>query len=184
MSMAKTSRQRTLTIRRGLTGFYLMAIVLTLVVLGQATLLARIKLVGATPNLLLVVVVCWSLIRGFNDGLIWGFVGGLALDVIAGLPLGTSSLALMATTPLAGLGKNSVFPGSLTLPMLLVALATPIYGWGILLSEMLRGTPVDWLASTLYIIGPEIAFNVAQVIVVYPVLRWLATQIRPAQMEW
>ncbi len=161
-----------------------MAAVLALVVLVQATLLARVRLVGASPNLLLVVVVCWSLIRGLYDGLIWGFVGGLALDVIAGLPLGTSSLALMATTPLAGLGKNSVFPGSLTLPVLLVALATPVYGWLVLLTELLRGIPVDWLASSVRVIGPEIAINGALVIVVYPVLRWLATQIRPTQMEW
>lgn len=182
--MAKASRRRALTIRRGLTSLYLMAAVLTLVVLVQATLLARVKLAGASPNLLLVVVVCWSLIRGVYDGLVWGFVGGLALDVIAGLPLGTSSLALMATTPLAGLGKNSIFPGSLTLPILLVALATPVYGWIVLLSEMIRGIPVDWLASTVRIIGPEIVFNAALVVIVYPGLRWLATQIRPAQMEW
>lgn len=182
--MAKANRRRTLTIRRGLTNFYLMAAVLTLVVLVQATLLARIRLVGATPNLLLVVVVCWSLIRGLYDGLVWGFVGGLALDVLAGLPLGTSSLALMATTPLAGLGKNSIFPGSLTLPILLVTLATPVYGWVVLLSEMIRGIPVDWLASTVHLIGPEIVFNVALTVIAYPALRWLAAQYRPAQMEW
>jgi len=182
--MTKASRRRALTIRRRLTSLYLMAVVLTLVVLVQATLLARVKLVSASPNLLLVVVVCWSLIRGLYDGLVWGFVGGLALDVIAGLPLGTSSLALMATTPLAGLGKNSIFPGSLTLPILLVALATPLYGWIVLLSEMIRGIPVDWLASTVRIIGPEIAFNAALAVIVYPALRWLATQIRPTQMEW
>jgi rod shape-determining protein MreD len=161
-----------------------MAVVLTLVVLVQATLLARVRLIGATPNLLLVVVVCWSLIRGLYDGLVWGFVGGLALDVLAGLPLGTSSLALMATTPLAGLGKNSVFPGSLTLPILLVALATPVYGWVVLLSEMIRGIPVDWLASTVRIIGPEIAFNAALTVIAYPALRWLETHYRPTQMEW
>jgi hypothetical protein len=90
----------------------------------------------------------------------------------------------MATTPLAGLGKNSVFPGSLTLPILLVALATPVYGWVVLLSEMIRGIPVDWLASTVRIIGPEIAFNAALAVIVYPAMRWLATQYRPAQMEW
>ena len=74
--MAKASRRRALTIRRGLTSLYLMAAVLTLVVLVQATLLARVKLVGASPNLLLVVVVCWSLIRGLYDGLVWDLSAG------------------------------------------------------------------------------------------------------------
>jgi hypothetical protein len=82
------------------------------------------------------------------------------------------------------LGKNSIFPGSLTLPILLVILATPLFGWLILLTQAARGVPVDWLGSTTQIIGPEIVLNIASVSVIYPALRWLATQMRPAQMEW
>lgn len=170
--------------RRDLTGFYLAAGVLALAVLGQATLFTRIRLAGAAPNLLLVIVVCWSLIRGQTAGVLWGFAGGLGLDLVAGLPLGTSSLALMAICPLAVLGKDSVFPGSLTLPALLAALATPIFGWVVLLTKTVLGLPVDWLASTLYIIGPETALNVALTLLVYPLLRWLALRAQPERMAW
>lgn len=170
--------------RRDLTGLYLTAAVLTLAVLMQANLLARLRLADAAPNLLLVIVVCWSLIRGQADGVVWGFVGGLGLDLTAGLPLGTSALALMLTCPLTVLGKDSVFPGSLTLPALLVALATPVFGWVVLLTKTVLGLPVDWLASTLYVIGPEAALNVALTPVVYLLLRWLAIRLQPRQMAW
>ncbi len=182
--MTRTSGRRLLFNRRRLTNLYLATAVVVFAVLIQATLLARIKLVGASPNLLLVAVVMWSLIRGLSDGLVWGFTGGLGLDLVAGLPLGTSSLALLTTCPLAGLGKNSVFPGSLTLPSLLVALATPLHGCVILLTRQMLGVPVDWLASMVRIIVPEIGLNLLLVPLVYPVLRWLAVQIRPVQMEW
>ncbi len=182
--MTNRTRRRILLNRRDLTGVYLTAAILTLAVLVQATLLTRIRLAGASPNLLLVIVVCWSLIRGQSDGVLWGFTGGLGLDLVAGLPLGTSSLALMITCPLTGLGKNSVFPGSMTLPALLVLLATPVFGWVVLLTKAVAGLPVDWLASTLYIIGPEMALNVALVPLAYPALRWLAMQARPGQMAW
>lgn len=170
--------------RRDLTGLYLTAAVLTLAVLMQANLFARLRLADAAPNLLLVIVVCWSLIRGQADGVVWGFVGGLGLDLTAGLPLGTSALALMLTCPLTVLGKDSVFPGSLTLPALLVALATPVFGWVVLLTKTVLGLPVDWLASTLYVIGPEAALNVALTPVVYLLLRWLAIRLQPGQMAW
>lgn len=182
--MTKGGGRRTLLTRRGLTSFYLTAAVLALAVLIQATLLARIKFLGAAPDLLVVAVVCWGLIRGVADGLVWGFVGGLGVDIVSGLPVGTSSLGLMAVSLLAGLGRSSVFPGSLTLPMLLVALATPVHGWIVLLIEQMLGTPVDWVTSTLRVILPEMGLNVLLVIIVYPALRWLATQIQSVQMEW
>ncbi|MDQ1300131.1 MAG: rod shape-determining protein MreD [Chloroflexota bacterium] len=182
--MTKGTPRRIRLNRRDLTGVYLTAATLTLAVLVQATLLTRIRLGGASPNLLLVMVVCLSLIRGQSDGVVWGFAGGLGLDLVAGLPLGTSALALLITCPLTGLGKNSVFPGSLTLPALLVLAATPVFGWVVLLTKAALGLPVDWLASTLHIIGPEMALNGALAPVVYPVLRWLARQTRPAQMAW
>lgn len=170
--------------RRDLTGIYLTAAVLTLAVLLQASLLSRFRLAGAAPNLLLVIVVCWSLIRGQADGVLWGFIGGLGLDLVAGLPLGASALALIIVGPLTALGKNSVFPGSLVLPALLVVLATPVFGWVVLFTRSVLGLPVDWLASTLYIIGPEAVLNVVLTPVVYLLLRWLALHLQPGQMAW
>jgi rod shape-determining protein MreD len=182
--MTKSNRPNLGRARWDLTNLYLTAGVLTLVILVQVTLLARLRLGGAAPNLLLAVVVCWSLIRGFGDGILWGFVGGLGIDIVSGLPLGSSALALMLICPLASLGKNSVFPGSLTLPALLIILATPVHGWILLFIRQTLGVSVAWLASTTGIIGPEIVLNVLLVPVVYPALRWLASPIRPVQMEW
>jgi len=184
MGMANRTSRRFRLNRRDLTGIYLTAAVLTLAILAQATLLTRIRLGGASPNLLLVIVVCWSLLRGQTDGVLWGFAGGLGLDLVSGLPLGASALALMVTCPLTVLGKDSVFPGSLTLPALLVLLATPIFGWGVLLTKTMLGLPVEWLASTRYVIGPEIALNLALTPVIYPTLRWLALHVRAGQAGW
>ncbi|MGC8782350.1 MAG: rod shape-determining protein MreD [Anaerolineae bacterium] len=168
---------------RDLTGVYLMVGVLATGVLIQATLLSRLRLGGIAANLPLVIVVCWSLLRGQLEGALWGFFGGLLLDLVAGLPLGTSSLALMVVCPLANLGKRSVFPGSLTLLVLLVLLATPVFGWVVLLTKAMLGQAVDWLATTARVIGPEMALNAPLTLLAYPVLRRLAAG-RPAAMGW
>lgn len=158
-------------------------IVLALVVLTQGTLLSRARFFGAHPNLLLVVVVCWSLVRSVNDGLIWGFAGGLGVDLVANMPLGTSALALMPTTFLAGVGRSSIFASNLALPMLLTALATPIHGWIVLLTQQLRGVPVDWLGATVRVIAPELVLNALLTVLVYPVLRWAARNLGAPGME-
>jgi len=146
---------------------------LVLVVIIQATLLARIRLLGASPNLLLVSTIAWGLLRSVGEGVVWGFAGGLGLDLITGMALGTSSLAAMTACLLTGLGRNRVFSNNLWWPLLVVVLATPVYGWIVLLTQQMRGLPVDWIASTVHVIGPELALNVAAMVLVYPVLRAL-----------
>ncbi|PKO20653.1 MAG: rod shape-determining protein MreD [Chloroflexi bacterium HGW-Chloroflexi-1] len=172
---------------RNFTDLYLTLTVVALAVLIQATLLTRVRVLGVSPDLLLVAVVAWSLLQGATQGFIWGFIGGLGLDLVAGMPLGTSSLALMAASAsrfLAGLSTNSVFAGNLLLPIFIVVLATPLHGWIILLTGQLRGLRIDWITSTVRVIGPEMLLNALLVVLVYPVLRWLATRIGAQQMEW
>jgi len=160
----------------GRTGLTLLG--LALVVLIQATVLSRIRVLGASPNLLLVSTIAWGLLYSVREGVIWAFAGGLGLDLITGTPLGTSSLAAMTACLLTGLGRNRVFANNLWWPMVVVVLATPVYGWIVLLTQQLRGLPVDWLASTVRVIGPELILNVATMAVVYPVLRALTSRPR------
>jgi rod shape-determining protein MreD len=151
---------------------------LVLVVLVQATLLTRIRALGADPNLLLVSTLAWGLLRSTTDGLIWGFAGGIGLDLITGAPLGTSSLAAMTACLLTGIGRNRVFGGNLGWPILLTVLATPVYGWVVLLTQQVRSLPVDWVASTTHVIGPELLLNVATMAVTYPIMRALMARSR------
>jgi rod shape-determining protein MreD len=159
-------------------------LLVALIVIVQATLTARIRLAGSSPDLLLTVVVAWSLLQGIESGLVWAFVGGLLFDLVAGAPLGTSSLGLMTICFLTGLGENNLFQGNVFLPVIIVALATPIHGWIILLTQQLRHLNVDWLGVTLHVILPELALNVAAVTIVYPALRWLARRVGAERLNW
>ena len=81
-------------------------------------------------------------------GLLLAFAGGLAIDLITGLPLGTTPLALMPVCFLGVIGRSSIYVNNLWLPVLLVAIATPLDGWLMLLIRQLRGLPVDWQGAT------------------------------------
>jgi rod shape-determining protein MreD len=157
---------------------YLMIVGLALVVLVQATLISRVRVFGAQPNLLLVVVVYWSLLAGVTQGLAVAFTGGVLLDVVAGLPVGTSPLALMPLCFLASIGRSSVYHNNVWLPVLLVALATPLHAWLILATRQLRGAPIDWLGTTTHLILPEIALNVALTLIFARLLRRISSELR------
>jgi rod shape-determining protein MreD len=163
---------------------YLAVGLLLVALLAQATLLARLRFFGASPNLVLVVLLSWSLLQGPQSAMVWAFIGGIVFDVIAGLPMGTSSLTLMLVCALAVLGEGSFFQGHVFLPMIAVALATPLYAWLILLTEQLRNVPVDWAGTTLRVVIPELLLNVVLIAMIYPLLRWLIERAGGRRLGW
>jgi rod shape-determining protein MreD len=167
-----------------LTGISPLLLVPLLVVIVQATLIARIRLGGACPDALLAVVVAWGLLQGIGAGIAWAFAGGLLFDLVAGLPLGTSSLALMTVCFLTGLGETNLFQGNIFLPVIVIVLATPLHAGMVLLTEQLRHLYVDWAGVALRIVLPEMVLNIVTVVLVYPVLRWLAGKVGAERLNW
>jgi rod shape-determining protein MreD len=159
--------------RRGPNSLVIAAGIMLVITLVQATLVSRVRFMGACPNLLLVVVVSWALLRGVLPALPIAFASGLFFDLLVGLPLGASSLGLMATTLLAGLGTRRVFSSNVIWPALLVALATPIYAFIVLMALQMAGTTVDWAEVGLQVVAPELVLNLLMTFVVYPSMRRL-----------
>jgi rod shape-determining protein MreD len=154
------------------------------VILLQANLVSRVQLLGARPNLALVLILIWSMQQSVTEGMLGGFLTGFGLDLVSGMTLGTSSLSLMICSLLGGVGTKSVFANNVLLPLLAVTVATPLHGWTILLTQQLRGQTVDWLASTVRVIGPETLLNMALALILFPLLRYLGRALGAARMDW
>lgn len=77
------------------------ASVLTALLL-QTTVLARLPLPGAAPDLLLVLVVAFALVEGPGSGMATGFVTGLLADLGSDHELGRLALAYVVVGYLAG----------------------------------------------------------------------------------
>ncbi len=182
MAANTPTRERKLAFR--LPGISPLLLLPLLMVILQATLIARIRLGGACPDALLAVVVAWGLLQGIGAGIAWSFAGGLLFDLVAGLPLGTSSLALMTVCFLTGLGETNLFQGNIFLPVIVIVLATPLHAGMVLLTEQLRHLYVDWAGVALRVVLPETVLNIVTVVLLYPALRWLAGKVGAERLNW
>lgn len=61
--------------------YFALVITILFAVIVQPTFLAGLGLAGATPDLVLVVVVCWAITKGPGVGAIAGFIAGFLIDV-------------------------------------------------------------------------------------------------------
>jgi rod shape-determining protein MreD len=144
----------------------------------QSVLLSQIDVLGAQPELLLLVVLIWAVVRNADEGVMWGFAGGLILDLLSGGPLGGTSLALVAAAFLAGQPWGQGL-GSPVLRLLLLALAsTAIYHLILLITLSWTGHAVDWGFALLRIAGPSILFNTVLAPFLRQPLIWLERKTR------
>ncbi len=154
------------------------------VALVQSTVMPHLTLWGVKPDLMLLVVISWSLLRGTREGIVWGFIGGLCLDLFSGAPFGSSALALLIASFFSGLGQATVFHTHVILPLATVFLASLIYDFTFLLVLKVLGWPVVWLDSFIRLVLPASLFNVLLTPLVYPAIRWLHRKTGKKEMEW
>jgi rod shape-determining protein MreD len=140
-----------------LTIYIAIPLMLLLVVL-QAAVLPRFPVLGVAPQLLLLVVLAWTLLHGLAEGMLWALVAGLLLDLFSASPLGVTTLAMMAAMGVAALVQRS-FPGSrLLLPIVLALLATAVF-WTVSLFLLRLLIPLIVVGATQLSVGALIESN-------------------------
>jgi rod shape-determining protein MreD len=143
------------------------------VALFQSTVMPYLRVFGVMPNLMLMVVVAWTLLRGPGEGLVWGFLGGIFMDLFSRTPLGISALALVISAYAASYAEGTLYRNHSALPLLVVLVITPIYDLVVLILLRVTGQAVDWLPSLLYYTLPATVIHVVLMLGVYRALAWL-----------
>jgi rod shape-determining protein MreD len=138
---------------------------------------------GVKPDLMLLVVISWSLLRGAREGIVWGFIGGLCLDLFSGTPLGLSALALLIVSFFSGLGEATIFHTHIILPLATAFFASLIYDSIFLLVLRALGWPLVWLDSFIRLVLPASLLNVLLIPLVYPAMRWLHHKTGREEMQ-
>lgn len=155
-------------------------VILIIATLLQTTLSPYIKINNVHPDLVLVLVIGWTCLRGFGDGIIWALIGGLCLDLVSGAPFGLFTLALVVVTIIASLFHGRLFGSSIVLPLILTFPLSLLFNGLVLLALNLLGRPVAWNEALTVILVPASIFNTVAMLIIFPLLymlnRWLNPQ--------
>lgn len=125
-----------------------------------------IALGGIRPDLIFIVVICLSLLRGSREGMFVGLWGGILKDLTSGLSGGACTLSLTISGLLAGLLKNFFFKENILVPLFVVLLGTVIKEIIFFLSVCSLGLTLD-AGRLKLILPPEIALNCLLTLPIY-----------------
>jgi rod shape-determining protein MreD len=149
----------------------------------QSSLLSQFSLVGARFNLILLVVISWSLLRGAREGIVWGFIGGLALDFLSGATLGNCAFTLTLVAYFASLGQFTIYRTSPVFPSVIALTTSIIHDCVFLAVFYMTGHAVAWYDTLLQIAMPTALLSALLMPLVHRALAWLHRRTMPEELE-
>ena len=155
-----------------------LAVVLVVAVLIQSTVLARLRLAGVRPDLLVLAVVSVAVATDPTTGAVFGFVAGLVSDLLFDLPVGVSALVYTAVGFAVGTVRVYVTSHRPLVHLVLAGAASLASVWccGLLLRVFDLSS---W--ATVTRAGPLVAlYNLLLTPFIYPVV-WALTERIPAR---
>jgi rod shape-determining protein MreD len=155
-----------------------LGVVLVVAVLVQSTVLARLRLAGVRPDLLVLAVVSVAVATEPTTGAVFGFVAGLVADLLFDLPVGVSALVYTAVGFAVGTVRVYVTSHRPLVHLVLAGAASLASVWccGLVLRVFDLSS---WAAVTRA--GPLVAlYNLLLTPFVYPVV-WALTERIPAR---
>ena len=168
-----------MTARRLLLGLVLLGTALLL----QTTLLNRLPLPGAAPDLLLLVVVATALTEGPLSGTVTGFAGGLLADLGADHELGRAALVYTLVGYLAGLVHDDGARSRL-LPLGVVAGCSGVAVIVYAAEGLLLGDPRITTSAIGPALGGTVAYSVVLTPLVVPVVGALLRRLDDDPLGW
>ncbi len=144
-----------------------------------ASAMPYVKVLGVTPDLLLIFAVCWAMVRGQGEAMWVVPMTGLLRDLSSSDPLGTSVLALSPIVLLAA--ARALRPVDTEFVPTLVVVAAGTVAYGLLSMSVLAaaGQAIPWPQGLLRVLLPSVLVNALFTPIVYLPVRWLSPAPRP-----
>lgn len=136
----------------------------------QVVVVPKLAVDGVYPDLILLLVIAKSLLAGRHDAVVWGFTGGLWMDILSGGAIGASSLALMATALLTGIGHNAIFRSHLFVPSIAALSGTLVFSFFYLAVLTIVGFRFQPDLLITEIVFPVCVYNSAVMLLATPFL--------------
>ena len=94
--------------------------IISICFLLQTTAFQTLSFANIKPNLMIIVVASFGLMRGRKEGMYVGFICGLLVDIFCGFYLGVYALLYMYIGFANGLFQKRFYPDDIKLPMALI----------------------------------------------------------------
>lgn len=143
---------------------------ITLVILAallEASVLPLFRIEGLQPNLTLVLLMTWLIVRGAEEAYVLIPVGGIFIGLMDGALMGTALLALAPVAMLQEVRGAQLNERGMFMAVVFTLIMSLVYNYTYLLVFTLQGQAGSWVEATTRVVLPTTFINVAILFPVY-----------------
>jgi rod shape-determining protein MreD len=163
-------------------GRYIALPILLIAAVIQSTIVPEIRIGSGGPDLVLMLVLSWTLLADIEEGVVWAIVGGVVQDLINGVPLGTSALALVIVAFAVNLAIRTVAWNNLIVPLPVAAVGTVVYHLILFVLLAILGRRISMLYMLTSVTLPTLVYNVVLMLVVFRLAGLMYRASRPRRV--
>ena len=149
---------------------FVIGAVLVVGILLETTTVGRMAIFGVAPNIMLSIIVSYSILRGDNEGAIAGVTGGLLMDVTLGQAMGLFAMLGLLVGYFAGKPFRDFYRESYLLPMFITGSVAVMYGLVVYMFNTLTIAYVSMFTHIITVILPMAVYTMIISIAVYRIL--------------
>ena len=129
-------------------------------------------------NLVMLLVLAWSIRSDLTSGFIWALVGGILLDLYSAIPIGASSAALMIIVYAANGAARQLYRMRIVTLLAMTLLATLFLQVYTYCALLLLGLSYDIPMMIRLVFMPTLLYNLAGALPIYAIVRLMQRRIR------
>ncbi len=145
----------------------------------QTSAVPAFQVLGVGSNLLLVVLCCWVIVRGTEEGMILVPLAGLLVGLLSLQELATSVAAFLPIIVIAALRPHFSVHSTFGWTLAVVVAATLAHFIITALALELDGSSINWIREILDVLLPRVLVNFVLAIPLYWLIRWSLPRPRP-----
>ena len=135
------------------------AFALFVCIILQETWMYGLRIGNAQPNLVLLCVIFYSLLHGWQGGAVVGIGAGLFMDLCSGYSIGLTAISLMLTGILLGLLIGEFYKDNYFIIIIATALGSFSYSFFYWLGTCLLGNEISFWGALFHNFFPNMIYN-------------------------
>lgn len=133
----------------------------------QTTTFQTLSFANITPNLMIIIVSSFGLMRGRKEGMFIGFICGLLIDIFCGFYIGVYALLYMYVGYINGFFRKRFYPEDIKQPLILVSASDIITNLIIYMILFFTRSRYDFVYYLFNVIIPEWVYTVVITVFLY-----------------
>lgn len=144
----------------------------------EASVLPMFRVNGLQPNLTLVLLMAWLIIRGADEAYVLIPIGGVFIGLVDGALMGTALLAMAPVALLQEIRGGQLNENGPLMAVIFTAVMSLVYNYTYLLVFTIQGQAGSWVEATTRVILPTTLINLAVLLPLYFVFALVNPQQR------